>query len=357
MLLRPATTSGQKYSVKDEESQDRNIVLPLVGAIAGGWTFVPGPGTGGCIIDIGAAGEWDDYGVVTHCAVKIKDKYVIFYRGDSGSGNANAMGIGVASCPIGQPPADPINFTKHGRIIAPGAGGLWMGQHVSSPSVVIDKNANLIRMWFLASNTVTWPMDLEIGYAWCSLDADYTVSANWTVSAASIFAPGSSNINHFSAVKLANDTYMFAYQHRSDYNFYMATSNAPDSGFVEFGTPIISYGPAGAWDDLGLAYLAIYYDSGILYGFYLGLNDYRGSRGTTGDGYIGMALVSIEKLFSVWTKWDRNPVFTYGVSGRFDDVFPLQPSIMRVGRMFYNFVGGRNTADGRDRIGLYKSVN
>lgn len=323
----------------DTESGRNNIILPLTGTIEAGWTRVAGDETWNSVLDIGTGGEFDDERVYGHSVCRVGDKWVIAYTGHSGVAGA---GIGIAVADIDWSGTAPTLFTRgaDNPIIEPSGTGYRQDQ-VAWCSLIVDEEANNLVLYFLGQKGAVE----EFGYAFCSLDDDYEQSANWTVSASGIFTPKSGTGSNGVAYKLGK-TYILMYRWPTDASIYMATSASPDSGFVEFGTALITPGSGGAWDDVSIAYPSFFYESGIMYSFYVGDNG--------GGSKIGIAATSVDDFYSGWRKWNRNPIIPLGLTDDWNDAITLKSNVIRFGTKFLLFINGRNNTDGQDRIGIYE---
>lgn len=123
---------------------------------------------GGPVLDIGAAGTWDDYHVLEPEVLPTATGFEMWYTGNDG-GNER---IGYADSPDG------INWTKHylNPVINLGAGGSWDDWHVSYPAVYKDSKGKTY-IWYSGSDGYNW----RIGYAHGDLWMDFTPQTKTTI--------------------------------------------------------------------------------------------------------------------------------------------------------------------------------
>lgn len=149
------------------------------------WQKVAGPGPGGAVLDLGAAGAFDERGNFTVTAFKSGGMVWLYYGGSDASGDAACPGINDANWRIGLAQStDGVNFTRVTGD-APGGAILDVGDpgqfdaFLSYRPFVLEDGATF-RMWFNGSTmpfncpTGTLANNRRIGYA------DSADGVHWT---------------------------------------------------------------------------------------------------------------------------------------------------------------------------------
>lgn len=128
------------------------------------WTKLSGPGTGECILDLGAAGSQDAKGVGQPYVIKEGDSYRMWYEGFDGS----VWRIFYAVSPDG------IKWTKQGAALNPGETGSLDQLGARNPVVITRKGK--MELWYEGqSGTGAYPSQYHVLRA---VSADN--GASWT---------------------------------------------------------------------------------------------------------------------------------------------------------------------------------
>lgn len=271
---------------------------------------------------------WDSKSVSYPSVVKIGSTYYMAYTGESPTANSQRIGIAKST--------DKINWTKSGDnpIITVSVSG-WKDQRVNAPNLVVDYVDNLLKMWYWGQDT--GGASYGIGYAYCSLDNDPMVGANWTDYASN---PVISNVyNPYGVLRLGGAYYMMV----NGGNCLDLYVSGDGLSWTKVDT-VINLGSAGAWDDTYINYATLFWNIGVFYLLYAGWHTaYQiGMAVSSGDG------TTYKKLFNDL----GNPVFTKGASGKFDQTHVFSPTLIMEDKSFWMwYVGGDGT---NYEIGLAK---
>jgi len=332
----------EKYSTNNESSLSNLVPLPFIGTTEVGWTFVDGPGTLGCVIDVGGGGSWDDKYIQRMSAViKMPDgRYVMAYSGGTAANPTN--GIGLVTCP-GRP------FTvwtkgAHNPIIA--VGGVWRSTHVYQPALSLDLANNRLHLWYLGTNNADAEVNVKVGHAYCAANVDYTDDANWT-NDENQYQPHGGAVRGLSVLRVGNCYLHFIAQVAGPtcvWRISTATGIPVDYG------DILTVGAPGSWDNLLVGMPSVLFESGIYICVYVGF--------AGGAAYYsnGMA-TAVGTPFQTFTKWAGNLVGSIIPlqALKYNAVYNLQAIMFRENRTFYLLGVGRVTAAGTyDRVGLWK---
>ncbi|MGC4000476.1 MAG: hypothetical protein QM767_24730 [Anaeromyxobacter sp.] len=149
------------------------------------WQKVPGPATGGAVLDLGAEGAFDERGNFTVAALEHDGQIWLYYGGADATGDAACPGINDAHWRPGLATStDGVTFT---RVAGDGPGGalLDVGEPGSFDSFLtyrpfVLQDGATWRMWFNGSAspfncpTGTLALDRRVGYA------DSADGVHWT---------------------------------------------------------------------------------------------------------------------------------------------------------------------------------
>lgn len=147
------------------------------------WQRVPGPASGGAVLDLGAAGAFDERGNFTVRAFKDGDVYRLYYGGSDATGdcagiNGSHWRIGLAES------TDGVSWTRvpgtgpQGEILGIGAAGDFDAFLAYRPFVLHD--GAIYRMWYNGSAAPfncpagTLANERRIGYAESADGVDWT---------------------------------------------------------------------------------------------------------------------------------------------------------------------------------------
>jgi len=323
----------RKWAWADEQGWDRNIVLPIQGDVAvdgtnpsGGWLKSPS----NPILDLGASGKFDDTHVMFPCALRVGTTYRVYYGGHDGTAYT---GIGLATT------TDPYGvLTRYSTdpILPRGGAGDPDEVWVASPSVIYDPVANQYVMWYMgrdaagtlylcratSSDGLTWTKDTPPNV--------FTLPVNhrWPV----VMKLGKFYFCVTAYRYMAGDPARGLYLH----------SSIDGVNWVTYGR-ILTLGGAGEFDEELCNYAGIFWNLGVWYLLYMGWDVAKMGR-------VGMATSSTGWS---WTKWPKNPVFSIGAAGEWDDSRVACPSLLMVERIFYLWYMGRDGAPNW-RLGVAK---
>ncbi len=245
----------------------------------------------------------------------------------------------IEGCPgVGQAPppetwkwqADPA------PVLGRGPGGAWDGVDALNPSVVQWNG----RFYNLYSG-----FD---GRAWHTGLATSADGRSWEKFAGNpVLSPlaGSWETDFAANGSVVYDGGQFLYWYQGGHPARIGLARSPDARrWQRQGLPVLDPGPAGSWDEAGVADPYVIPCGRTYYMYYLGQNRRDIQR-------IGLAR-SVDAVH--WQKFIDNPVFDLGPPGAFDERGLGEPAVFRAGEEFYMIYTGRNAAEQR-RLGVARS--
>lgn len=293
------------------------------------------------VIEPGAAGSWDEAGVL---ALGMYFDGVTFYMWYSGFDAEGNDCIGYATS------ADGIDWTKHSSnpLLCAGEAGSWDEVGVGSPSVIVG--GVFFHMWFDATGADN---STGIGYA-TSVDG-----ITWTKQGTGpVLAPG--NAGEWDAGAVLNPMviaeeggFRMWYAGWDGTNTRIGTATSQD-GVVwtkDAANPVLDVGPAGAWDEAYVLAPTVLADDGVYRMWYEG--SARGENSPFPDGgSIGYAESTDGGV--TWQKHNGNPVLLPGAEGSWDD-YTIFPEVLKVGESYRMWYSGQNETSSLWQIGYAES--
>ena len=143
------------------------------------WTKLAGAGSGGCVLDVGESGSFDEYGLVRPTVIYDASSTVPFrmwYQGlgrDSGSIGYATSNDGTHWSKWEDPTGTPA------PVLSPGVFGSADGYGVGEPSVSYDPATKVFRMWYAASPSPD-VAGRQVGYATSSDTTQDAFGAKWS---------------------------------------------------------------------------------------------------------------------------------------------------------------------------------
>lgn len=290
------------------------------------------------VLNVGAPGAWDDYGVTHPCVIKDGDTYKMWYSGLDGTGKRK---IGYATS------TDGISWTKYvaNPVLTVGAAGAWDDDEVGAPSVI--KDGSTYRMWYTGNDGSTY----RVGYATSANGIAWT--KYWGNPVVSLGAgptdPDRVGVMSPNVIKEESGFVMW-YSGYDGSKIYICMAYSGDGArWSKYdGTlggvtdKVLDVGAAGAWDDRWVTDCAVLRSGDVYFMYYMG---YDGATGFA----IGLAYSTTGKT---WTKYGGNPLVNKGAAGTWDDVALRGPCVIQ-DRLDFKmwYTGTDTTSDATRRIG------
>jgi len=302
----------RKWNWADEQGFIQEFVLPFSEQY--GWTKQ------GSVLQKGASGKFDDYGVHHPSVVFRSPYYYLFYTGYGVGVAYNGIGVARSTSPTG-------TYTRlnNGDAIVP-RGTL---NALGVPSVIYDDyetDANKKwKMWMTGQPTA--------GATW---RVYYSYSANpdsgWSTPV-QVYAHATDSIAAVGCLRLGNLYYLGV---KRGANIELLTTKDP-TGTYTLRHVLLTVSASG-WDSSSVDYFSLIYILGVFYLFY---------SGTDGTNYrIGVAFESYGGMTgSAFSKYIMNPVLDKGAAGQPDATHAFKPFIMQVENKFYMWYTGVNPTD------------
>jgi predicted GH43/DUF377 family glycosyl hydrolase len=210
----------------------------------------------------------------------------------------------------------------------------WEGaggtNHEDSPTAVLHEDG-VYKLWYHAISGTT----RQIGYA------ESTDGLNWTKYAGNpVLTPGpagawdADTVCEPRVIHTGNQYVMFYTHCAASHGIGLATSNDGKTWTKYAGNPVLTVGPSGAWDSLQVSWGEVYYDGQRFFMWYPGNNS-----STTGFS-LGVATSTDGKT---WTRSPNNPVMTPPPQplGKGDDLgVESSPTVLRLGDTMRVYYGG-----------------
>lgn len=237
------------------------------------------------------------------------------------------------------PPSGPdVRFQWEVRpqpVITAGAAGEWDSSDVLNPTVIYFRGQFL--NLYSGFDGKTWHTGLAFspdGLTWSKTGKLFSPNpASWEGSY--IAANGTA---------LADGPQLwYWYQAGSPPRIGLARS-ADGYQWTKMNAPVLGLGPAGSWDERGVADPYVVRAGGALYMFYLGMDRARRQR-------LGVAR-SQDGLH--WTKLRSNPILEVGEQGSFDENGLGEPAVWASNGWYWMLYTGRDRTEVR-RIGMAQS--
>ena len=304
----------RKWSWADEQGWIRVIRIPLCEQY--GWSKY----AGNPILEA-TPGEWDSINVVNPCVVYKDGKYWLFYQGDTGVPNTEAIGVAYATSPEG-----PYTKSASNPILTKEGVG-WEKDGIYGCSVMYDEIDSVWKMWYLGYSGAV----AQIGYATAS-----DPEGPWTKSGANPVY-GVDVYRGVSCIRLGN-LYWLAFGSTAGVGVLITSGDG--LAWTLYGT-ICPKGDADEWDDNAVRYAGVFWNLGITYYFYAG-HDGANFR---------IGLTESWNCFA-FTKFQRNPVLNVGAGGSWEDLHVFNPSVLMVGKKYYMWYSGWKVAGNVRAIGL-----
>jgi len=306
----------REWGWADEQGWLKSIILPLTEQ--NGWTrYANNP-----ILQKGASGAWDDKYVEHPCVIRLNGIYYMFYAGRKVSDEIEKIGLAQSTDPYGQSPV----FSKHASnpIISP----TGTEDRAMMPSVIYDHHeTDLNKKW------KAWICHHETAPAGYSTKF-YTApnpEGTWTLQGA---CTGLTAYQYCNSVMRLGLMYFMLYVD-TDFNVRSAISS-DGLAWNSYGV-VLSHGGAGEWDDLADAYLSVFWNLGVWYIIYggapVGVAHFQIGMATNTDGW------------STFTKFFRNPVYSYGGAGAWDEKHVNFPSLLMFEDKFLMYYSGCNNSN------------
>ncbi len=293
---------------------------------------------GNPVLDAGAAGSWDEWGVL---ALGVYYDGAIYHMWYTSFSATEENIIGYASSPNAstwtKSPANPI--------MLPSAPGSWDEAGPGSPSVQFVDNK--YEMWYDSRNAA----DITgIGYASSSDVSSWERYENNPVLRQGEDGEWDSEGIMTPMVLFENGVYHMWYSGWDGTNTRIGKATSTDGlNWTKFaGNPVLDLGPAGSWDAAYVLSPAVLIDGDVHRMWYEGSAAENPNSPFPDGGAIGYAESSDGGL--TWTKHDANPVLEPGEAGSWDD-HTVFPEVLRVGSNFQMWYSGQNEASSTWRIG------
>jgi len=284
--------------------------------------------SGNPILDIGAAGSWDDKRVYKPYVLFDGSTYYMWYTGYDGTNTR----IGYATSP------DSITWTKYAGnpVLDLGSSGSWDDMFVEGPSVIFD--GNNYHMWYTGG---AGPNTFPIGYA-TSPDG-----INWTKYAGNpvlpIAAAGSWDYPraHAPDVIFDGEKYHMWYSGGSQifaWRIGYATSLNGITWTKYHDNPVVDVGAAGSWDSQWVGFARVLLDTvNSQYKMW-----YRGNDSNI-PGSFGYATAVIDGLEEIdFKRYPNDFVFSQNYPNPFNPITNIEFSIPKtefVSLKIYNLLG------------------
>lgn len=266
--------------------------------IQNSWAKIEGTGTGGCVLDLGGPGEFDEYGLVRP-AVTYNASATPPFRMWYGALGKSSGTIGYAESEDGQ------HWVKHvdasgtpQPVVVPGRFGTADGYAVGEPSVTYDAMTKQYKMWY-----VGYPSEgvkgRGVGYATSSETTQNDHGAKWSKGgmvevkgsdgnySGGWFAPGAWT----DATNGATPQWMiFAGKKGADQPYKLMTASSADGINWGYAGQLLDTGNPGMWDANNVFWASMLPDPlGGLYRIYYTGSGGSGDRTRNGIGYATSA--------------------------------------------------------------------
>ena len=252
-------------------------ICNVQGQVGSGWM----KHAGNPVLGVGAAGFYDDAGVMFPSVIKDGDTYKMWYTGYDGS----TRRIGYATS------SDGISWTRQGLVLDLGPGIAWDSVSVSAPWVI--KDGSTYMMWYVGSDGVRERIGLATssnGIAWNKKGA--------------VLAPGSpgqpddAGVNHPTVIKeggLGPDGSSYVMWYGADDGTYTTicmaysgdgkTWSKYDEDLDGFTEPVLNTGAPGSWDARWASEPSVLKSGGVYFMWYTGWDGLAGA----GHHRVGLA--------------------------------------------------------------------
>lgn len=330
-------THHRKWAWADEQSWDRSIVLPVQGKPAsdgtdpsGGWNKSPN----NPVLDLGASGKFDDKAVTHPCAIRVGSAYRVYYAGHNVSAN-QLIGIGLATTTN---PFSTLTRYSTDPIIDLGSGGSVDDTAVYCPSVIYDPALEKYICFYMARDGSGADFNIYLCRATSNDGLSWTKDSPPNV--ASFGSKLSGWKDYGSVIKVGKFYHCICWI--NDTGGLGLWSSLDGTSWDYYGE-VLSVGSSGDWDDTWLNYASMFWNLGTWYLMYCA------KKAADGLIRIGMATSSTGWSF---TKWPKNPVFSVGSGGQWDDARVARPALLLFERTFYLWYSGHDGT--RFKIGVAK---
>jgi predicted GH43/DUF377 family glycosyl hydrolase len=276
------------------------------------------------VIDLGAAGSWDDVHVSNLSMLFDGSKCHIWYVGDNGSQRSIGYAKSTDRAVWEKYPGNPV--------LQDGLGDVWDGDFVSQPTVLYD--GAQYRMWYA-------------GYDGSKMRIGYATSNNGLVWNKHPLNPvlNVGKSGSWDAMGVSNPTVLYdGAQYRIWYVGYdgskMRIGYATSGDGVVWSkyplNPVLDVGGSGSWDANGVRAPTVVFKNGIYRMWYTGYDgaNMRIGYATSGDGVI-------------WSKLPSNPVLDLGESGSWDAGGVSTPTVVVMGGTYWMCYTGYDGANMR----------
>jgi hypothetical protein len=341
------------------------------------WRKVTGPATAGALMDLGAAGAFDEKGTFTVRALPGGSSLRIYYGGADATGTCAGINdahwrIGLAESPDG------LHFTRvtgtetGGAVLDNGAPGSFDEQLTYSPFVLHD--GGLYRMWFNGSNKPfncpvgTLAVNRRIGYAESPDGVQWTKHYDGQGPGGSVLPLGGAG-----AIDAQQVGYVWVLKDDAEYKMYYSANDAGNFWRVALavstdartwtkvpgklaGGAILGLGPAGSFDAACAYQPSVVKEAPQLYRMWYRGCEGPGPFGGPSRGTIGYA----ESNDGVtWVKIPQpgpgGAALAQGPAGAFDAGGLTTPSVSFDGMAWNMYYAGFD-ATGRYAIGLARAA-
>jgi predicted GH43/DUF377 family glycosyl hydrolase len=229
---------------------------------------------------------------------------------------------------------DGLNWTKYAGNPVMSPSVAWEGaggaNHEDSPTSVL-KEDGLYKLWYHGISGTT----RQIGYA------ESPDGLNWTKYAGNpVLTPGpagawdADTVCEPRVIHTGNQYVMFYTHCAASHGIGLATSNDGKTWTKYAGNPVLTVGPSGAWDSLQVSWGEVYYDGQRFLMWYPGHDN-------SANGFsLGVATSTDGKS---WTRSPNNPVMTPPPQplGKGDDLgVESSPTVLRLGDTMRVYYGG-----------------
>jgi MYXO-CTERM domain-containing protein len=230
--------------------------------------------------------------------------------------------------------SDGLTWTKYAGNPVMSPSEPWEGaggtNHEDSPTAVLHEDG-VYKLWYHAISGTT----RQIGYA------ESTDGLTWTKYTGNpVLTPGpagawdADTVCEPRVIHTGNQYVMFYTHCAASHGIGLATSNDGKTWTKYAGNPVLTVGPSGAWDSLQVSWGEVYYDGQRFFMWYPGNNS-----STTGFS-LGVATSTDGKT---WTRSPNNPVMTPPPQplGKGDDLgVESSPTVLRLGATMRVYYGG-----------------
>ena len=321
---------GRQWYAFDEPTWDNVAYLPLIGTAQTGWTRVVGDQAKESILNIGAAGKFDDEAAFWPVVRYYRGTYYMFYNGYDGA----SIGLGIATSPL---PLSGFVKGNSGDAIIPYNRDPVYNVYAFQGAVIIDRvQGKWVWYWF-AQNAAG---NRHVNVSTCSLANDPTVPANWAHQY-NIYQPYAlpDGFYGFAVTKMGNRWYGI-FKRFADGNLYYCESSTYNAGWANRGLCLTNV-------YLGINPGSLYYEAGVYYYLYD-----RYTVALPPDNRILMALATGEGR--LYTNVVPVPTLTLPGAGKFDTANSGSASLLRLGTTFIIYYAGSDGTN--DRIGAQQQI-